>query len=84
MVRTQIQLPDSLYRQVKRLAKEKEWSLADVLRRGAEYMIQVYPEKRILPGQWRLPEGKDLGKIIAHHSKWREIAHEPDMMPERS
>lgn len=75
MVRTQIQLPEFLYRQVERMAKEKGWSLANVIRRGAEYMVQLYPGKRVQPDRWRLPEGKDLGKIKIHHSRWREIAH---------
>ena len=29
MVKTQIQIPDDLYRDLKRLAKRKEWSLAE-------------------------------------------------------
>ena len=79
MVRTQIQLPNDLYRRVKRLAKEKEWSLADVLRRGAEYMVQAYPEGRSKPGAWKMPEGKDLSKIKLHFSKWRLAAHHPEI-----
>jgi len=42
MIKTQIQLPDTLYRELKRVAKEREMSLAEVLRRGAEYITQVY------------------------------------------
>lgn len=42
MIKTQIQLPDALYRELKRVAKEREMSLAEVLRRGAEYITQVY------------------------------------------
>ena len=34
MIRTQIQLPDELYRRVKRLAAEREMSLAEMTRRG--------------------------------------------------
>lgn len=43
MIKTQIQLPDCLYREVKRVAKEREMSLAEVLRRGVEYITRVYP-----------------------------------------
>lgn len=43
MIKTQIQLPDCLYREVKRVAREREMSLAEVLRRGVEYITRVYP-----------------------------------------
>jgi hypothetical protein len=42
MIKTQIQLPETLYRELKRVAAEREMSLAEVLRRGAEYITQVY------------------------------------------
>jgi len=43
MIKTQIQLPDCLYREAKRVAREREMSLAEVLRRGVEYITRVYP-----------------------------------------
>ena len=43
MVWTQIQLPDALYEEAKRVAREREMSLAEVVRRGVEYITQVYP-----------------------------------------
>ena len=43
MVRTQIQLPDPLYREVKRIAREQDWSIAEVIRRGAESVARTYP-----------------------------------------
>lgn len=43
MVRTQIQLPDPLYREVKRIAQEQDWSIAEVIRRGAEAVTRSYP-----------------------------------------
>ncbi len=55
MIKTQIQLPDELYKQAKRVARERELSLAEVVRRGVEYITRVYPP---LPGEqeaWSLP-----------------------------
>ena len=54
MIRTQIQLPEPLYREVQRVAREQEWSIAEVLRRGAETVTRVYPaaSRKI---SWRLP-----------------------------
>ena len=42
MTRTQIQLPDALYAQAKRLAERQEMSLAELVRRGLEHMIRVH------------------------------------------
>lgn len=43
MIKTQIQLPEELFRQVRRFAAEREWSLAETFRRGAELLLQVHP-----------------------------------------
>ena len=34
MVKTQVQIPEDLYAQAKRIAKEREISFAEVMRRG--------------------------------------------------
>ncbi len=39
MTRTQIQLPDDLYRRAKELAADREISLAELVRNGLEYML---------------------------------------------
>jgi hypothetical protein len=61
MVRTQIQIPDDLYEQARQLANAKEISLAELTRRGLEYMISIYPAKTPVNLPWKLPEPKDLG-----------------------
>ena len=43
MIRTQIQLPDPLYRDVQRVARQQDWSMAEVIRRGAESVVLAYP-----------------------------------------
>jgi hypothetical protein len=48
MIRTQIQLPDPLYREVQRVAKSQDWSLAEVIRRGAEAVVRAYPPTKSL------------------------------------
>jgi len=56
MVRTQIQLPDQLYRDVQRVARDQEWSIAEVIRRGAESVIRAYPAlKQQTSSGWKLP-----------------------------
>ncbi len=44
MTKTQIQVPEELFRAVRAFAKRREWSLAETFRRGAELLLQVYPE----------------------------------------
>lgn len=59
MIKTQIQLPDALYHEAKRVAREREMSLAEVLRRGVEYMAGVYPPlppTREKSKRWSLPK----------------------------
>jgi len=56
MIRTQIQLPDQLYREVQRVAETQEWSIAEVIRRGAEAITRAYPSIKEKSSQaWRLP-----------------------------
>jgi hypothetical protein len=54
MIKTQVQLPDELYYTAKAIAEQREWSLAEVIRRGLEHMAQTYPvTKNTKP--WALP-----------------------------
>lgn len=50
MIRTQVQLPDPLYRDVQRVARQQDWSIAEVIRRGAEAVVRAYPPCKQLPG----------------------------------
>jgi hypothetical protein len=54
MIKTQIQIPDELYHTAKAIAEQREWSLAEVVRRGLEHMAVVYPVRPIKP-DWQLP-----------------------------
>jgi len=74
MIRTQVQLPDELYREAKRIASEQEISLAEVLRRGVEHMQRIYPP-RSAAGKWQPPEPASLGRFQAPEDRWRELAN---------
>lgn len=45
MIKTQIQVPEELFQEIRIFAKRHEWSLAETFRRGAELLLQMYPEK---------------------------------------
>jgi hypothetical protein len=54
MIKTQVQLPDELYYTAKAIALQREWSLAEVIRRGLEHMAVAYPVSKDL-APWELP-----------------------------
>jgi hypothetical protein len=73
MVRTQIQLPEPLYREVQRIAREHDWSLAEVLRRGAEAVTRAYPASdREKAATWRLPPPIASRLVIADPESLRD------------
>ena len=47
MTKTQIQVPEELFQEIRAFAKQREWSLAETFRRGAELLLQMYPEKAV-------------------------------------
>lgn len=58
MIKTQIQIPDQLYHQAKAIAQQREWSFAEVVRRGIEYMAMMYPLTTD-QNDWQLPVLKE-------------------------
>ena len=75
MTRTQIQLPDVLYAHAKRIAKQQEMSLAELVRRGLEHMVRLYPIEEKTDPKWELPAPLDLGEFLAPVDDWRELAN---------
>lgn len=76
MDRAQIQLPDTLYEEVKRVAREREMSLAEVVRLGLEYVKRAYPavgNER----SWAPPPASSLGAFKASPEDWRLLVNEP-------
>jgi len=55
MTRTQIQLPDELYRRAKALAADREISLAELVRNGLEYMLAALTPPNAERGEEALP-----------------------------
>ena len=82
MIKTQIQLPEHLYAEAKRVAREREMSLAEVVRRGVEYITAVYPPlPKSRTKKWSLPPAYDMGKILVPVEEWRLLANEPAWPP---
>ena len=77
MTRTQIQLPDALYTEAKRIAKRHEISLAELVRRGLEHIVRLYPPDEKANDGWALPAPLALGDFLAPAEDWRELANPP-------
>jgi hypothetical protein len=62
MIKTQIQVPEELYREIKSFAKAREWSLAETFRRGGELLLEVYDSKPLSPNnRWIPPSSNEVG-----------------------
>lgn len=73
MTRTQIQLPDELYRRAKRVAAERELSLAEMTRRGLELFLARCSDAPASKAAWSLPVVR-CGGIKAPLARLRKIA----------
>ncbi len=79
MIKTQVQIPDELYREAKRVAAQYEMSFAEVVRRSLERTLPAYPPKDT---GWQLPEPLNLGMCgPIGDDEWRLLANEPDYVP---
>jgi len=78
MIRTQVQLPDALYRQLRALAETKEWSISEAVRRSVEILLQSYPKNPASPEEWELPQARSMGGFLVPPDQWRSLATERD------
>jgi len=67
MIRTQIQLPDDVFARAKKLCEAREISLAELARRGIEYILTVYAPEADANRAWELPQPRNLG--------WKGLSH---------
>jgi hypothetical protein len=77
MKRTQVQVPDPLYREVKRVAILQDWSVSEVFRRAVEQMVAQYPPNKH-PGTWTLPEPREMGTPLISVDGWRDLMAEDE------
>jgi hypothetical protein len=56
MTRTQIQLPDELYKRAKAFAAKRELSLAELTRRGLELFLAGFADEPDAKKKWKLPK----------------------------
>ena len=61
MTRTQIQLPDEVYERARKVCQSREISLAELARRGLEYILSVYTAPPGASDEWQPPNPRRLG-----------------------
>ncbi|MFO1459732.1 MAG: hypothetical protein U1G08_09995 [Verrucomicrobiota bacterium] len=69
MTRTQIQLPDETYARAKKLCEAREIPLAELARRGIEYILSVYSPDLDANRRWEPPKPRDLGWMGLSHAQ---------------
>lgn len=79
MIKTQVQIPDELYREAKRVAAQYEMSFAEVVRRSLERTLPSYPPRDTV---WQSPGPLNLGmRGPIGDDEWRLLANEADYLP---
>lgn len=62
MTKTQIQVPEELFAEIRAFAQRREWSLAETFRRGAEMLLETYAEDAAPASTaWQPPSSRHVG-----------------------
>lgn len=62
MIKTQIQVPEKQYQALREFANEREWSMAETFRRGAELLMEIYPaHPKVSVDTWAPPSSGSVG-----------------------
>jgi len=77
VIKTQAQLPDSLYEEVKCVARGREISLAEVMRRGLEHIVKAYLPILSQQREGTPPTPRSLGSFQAPPEDWRYLVNDP-------
>lgn len=76
MIKTQIQVPEKQYQALREFATDREWSMAETFRRGAELLLEMYPRKTRLKGKiWEPPADRNVGWKGLDARALKELLH---------
>jgi hypothetical protein len=74
-MKTHLKVPAKLIRELRIFAKQRQWSLAETFRRGAELLLEVYPEVSAPKDvEWILPTSSRVGWMGLSHEELRDAA----------
>jgi hypothetical protein len=78
MKRTQLQVPEPLYREVRRIARLNDWSVSEVFRRAVELLVAQFPTAKDGSTSWKLPHPRNLGAPKVDPSRWRGVLEQDE------
>ena len=82
MTKTQIQVPNELFAEIRAFAERREWSLAETFRRGAELLLETYAADALpAPTPWRPPSSRRVGWKGLTAEQLRDLAFD-DQSPD--
>jgi hypothetical protein len=82
MTKTQIQVPEGLFAEIKEFAHQREWSLAETFRRGAELLLETYAHDAPPASKtWRPPTSRRVGWKGLTATQLRDIAFDDQNRP---
>lgn len=76
VVKTEIELPDNLYRRAKAAAAERPCSLAELVRKSLENVLGKPASKPPKQEKWEPPKPRDLGWANVHADELKRLAQE--------
>jgi len=79
MNKLQILLPTPMYKQLKLIAKNLDYSVAELLRKGAEQIVMFYPQHNAdkqIKKVWKYPKANKLGLKVSDPELLKAIANE--------
>ncbi len=77
MTKTQIQVPNELFAEIRAFAERREWSLAETFRRGAELLLETYAaDAPPVPTPWHPPSSRRVGWKGLTAEQLRDLAFE--------
>jgi hypothetical protein len=82
MTKTQIQVPEELFAEVREFARRREWSLAETFRRGAELLLEIYADGARPASQgWQPPTSRRVGWKGLTAKQLRDLAFDDQARP---
>ncbi len=77
MTKTQIQVPEELFAEIKKFSARREWSLAETFRRGAELLLETHVSDAAPASQaWQPPTSRRGGWKGLTAAQLRDLAFE--------
>jgi hypothetical protein len=70
MAGTQITIPDHVYTQALRIARERGLSVEEFLEKAVEEMSSTWHKTQKQTKQWEPPKGMNLGKPLIPEEEW--------------